>query len=467
MSIANLINGDSNKTWCDVKADEILCKNIDCINIDADNMIILNNEVEDLYVHNINVKLPNTEINLNNNLDINNNDLNNVNTAYINSIEKVPLALSIYSNSDFDMNNNNIKNCLDVQTDSINANNDTKITVNNDELIKANLLIDNLNVSPVFNSALDFQINSTTCQQMFTGSTACQQWFRRASDMTDSNIICASNGLVYTSGTNISSSGAYKFRGGLSDGLTPPSFSSISDYYWITSTETLNYVDFNMQNNDIKNVNDIYVKGMLKNTGAPNIEVGDDLDLLHNDILNCDNLTNSTANITIDPLNFLIMGSQKNIALSDAYLEISNPSGLALPIMTGFNGALVKFGADLFYVNSAGNYNLNNPYYNKGTVTQITSLTTPVTADYTGATITTVATGLASGAYAIFTVNNTFVQATSIINATLVNYSAGYGGGGIPSIQINNIVSGAFDIVVLNLGAVALAGILKINFVLH
>lgn len=67
-----------------------------------------------------------------------------------------------------------------------------------------------------------------------------------------------------------------------------------------------------------------------------------------------------------------------------------------------------------------------------------------------------------------FTVNNTAVDADSVILLGIVNYSGTYVTNGIPIVSVNNRVAGtSFDIKITNAGANAFAGILKIGFLLQ
>jgi hypothetical protein len=65
-----------------------------------------------------------------------------------------------------------------------------------------------------------------------------------------------------------------------------------------------------------------------------------------------------------------------------------------------------------------------------------------------------------------FTVNNTAVDADSVILVSIVNYSGTYVTNGIPVVMVNNRVAGvSFDIKIVNAHAtVALGGVLKLAF---
>lgn len=95
-----------------------------------------------------------------------------------------------------------------------------------------------------------------------------------------------------------------------------------------------------------------------------------------------------------------------------------------------------------------------------GAVTQITSITTGVTLSKVAGVITTVASTLAAGLEAEFTVTNTNVAVTDVIAL-----STTYAGGGTPMLGVKGVAAGSFVIVITNLHAtVALDAVLVINF---
>lgn len=100
-----------------------------------------------------------------------------------------------------------------------------------------------------------------------------------------------------------------------------------------------------------------------------------------------------------------------------------------------------------------------------GVVTQITSITTGVTLDTQKGIITTVSSTLAAGASARFTVTNKFITSTSQLQATLIDYSGTFTTNGLPDCVIDNVTTGAFDIILFNAhGTNALSGTTKIQF---
>lgn len=101
-----------------------------------------------------------------------------------------------------------------------------------------------------------------------------------------------------------------------------------------------------------------------------------------------------------------------------------------------------------------------------GIVTQLTSITTGVTLSKPAGVITTVAATTTAAGSSTFTVTNTAVTATSIVSAFIQNYAGTYATNGFPVVSVNNVTSGAFNIVISNVHATnALNGILKIGFV--
>lgn len=86
----------------------------------------------------------------------------------------------------------------------------------------------------------------------------------------------------------------------------------------------------------------------------------------------------------------------------------------------------------------------------KSSQTQGTSITTAVTHNAPAGTIKTVSTNLATGGTARFTVNNSFVQPSSLVLANITNYSVSATQGS-PSVFVSNVTQGSFSIVLKNL----------------
>lgn len=101
------------------------------------------------------------------------------------------------------------------------------------------------------------------------------------------------------------------------------------------------------------------------------------------------------------------------------------------------------------------------PLYNKGTVTQGTSITTGVTLNTPSGVITTVSSTLASLAEATFTVTNSTVKPGSVILL-----STEYIGNGHADAGVATIGTGTFDITVANQGAVALNAVIKVHYMI-
>lgn len=101
------------------------------------------------------------------------------------------------------------------------------------------------------------------------------------------------------------------------------------------------------------------------------------------------------------------------------------------------------------------------PLYNKGTVTQGTSITTGVTVNTASGVITTVSSTLASLAEATFTVTNSVVKPGSIILLSTQYTGAGHADAGVASIG-----TGTFNITVANQGSVALDAVIKIHYLI-
>jgi hypothetical protein len=101
------------------------------------------------------------------------------------------------------------------------------------------------------------------------------------------------------------------------------------------------------------------------------------------------------------------------------------------------------------------------PLYNKGTVTQGTSITTGVTINTPSGVITTVSSTLASLAEATFTVTNSVVQPGSVILL-----STQYIGGGHADAGVSTIGTGTFNITVANQGSAALDAVINIHYMI-
>jgi hypothetical protein len=110
-----------------------------------------------------------------------------------------------------------------------------------------------------------------------------------------------------------------------------------------------------------------------------------------------------------------------------------------------------------------GGLNVTTPVISKGTVTQVTSITTPVTVDSSACIITTVSSTLAAGGVTTFTINNSAIRGNSVIVATLTNYT---GTTGVVYVRCQAVAAGSVNIIVRNLSAAdPLNGIVTISLV--
>jgi len=99
--------------------------------------------------------------------------------------------------------------------------------------------------------------------------------------------------------------------------------------------------------------------------------------------------------------------------------------------------------------------------YNKGTVTQLTSITTGVTLNTHCGVITTVSSTLGSLLEATFTVTNSAVKPDSVILVSTQYVGTGHGDAGVGTIG-----TGTFTITVANPSLVALNSVLKIHYMI-
>lgn len=99
-------------------------------------------------------------------------------------------------------------------------------------------------------------------------------------------------------------------------------------------------------------------------------------------------------------------------------------------------------------------------------VGQATSNTTAVTLNALTGVISTQAADAAAGVSASFTLNDSKIQADSIIQVAIIDYAGAYTTNGLPIVAVDNIAAGSCDIVVSNAhSSAALSGVLKISFV--
>lgn len=96
-----------------------------------------------------------------------------------------------------------------------------------------------------------------------------------------------------------------------------------------------------------------------------------------------------------------------------------------------------------------------------GTVTQLTGKSTPVTINKPTGQITMNNSSLASNAVAVFTVNNSTVSASDVVQ---VNLKSGYATGGTYQVWAESPSSGLFNMCVRNISAGSLSEALVLNF---
>lgn len=102
----------------------------------------------------------------------------------------------------------------------------------------------------------------------------------------------------------------------------------------------------------------------------------------------------------------------------------------------------------------------------KANYSQASSLTTTVATTTPAGEITplgTLSTGIGL-AEAGFTVTNPFVTADSVVLANITDYSGSIGTAGLPQVIVDDIAAGSFKLVIVNGGANALNGTLKIGY---
>lgn len=160
------------------------------------------------------------------------------------------------------------------------------------------------------------------------------------------------------------------------------------------------------------------------------------------------------------------------VFVSTSFSMTHNNATTAIPLFGTTTTGSITLGNGL----TTGNINLGNSSQtgivdvkselrlsNKGTVTQITDITTAVTLSKPIGIITTVSSTLGADTSATFSVTNTYCDATSVVVANVVDY----GGTGYPVVNIDNVAAGSFDIIIRNVDASnALNDVIKICFVI-
>jgi hypothetical protein len=102
----------------------------------------------------------------------------------------------------------------------------------------------------------------------------------------------------------------------------------------------------------------------------------------------------------------------------------------------------------------------------QATVTQTGSITTGVTINSSSGVITTVSTAISANSSSSFTVTNSAVASSSVVVATIGDYSGTIGTDGHPYVMVDSITSGAFNIRICNAhNTNSTNGTLKVNFI--
>ena len=107
-------------------------------------------------------------------------------------------------------------------------------------------------------------------------------------------------------------------------------------------------------------------------------------------------------------------------------------------------------------------FQVTRPKVIKDTVTQLVNPATGVTLNAAAGIVTQFTSTLAANASQAFTVTNSYVDATTIVIASIQDYS---GSTGLPSVIVDNVGEGTFQIVLQNGGSAALNGIVKVSFI--
>lgn len=151
------------------------------------------------------------------------------------------------------------------------------------------------------------------------------------------------------------------------------------------------------------------------------------------------------------------------------YMEVNDTASNA---SSRFISAVKDF-IEVFAVDKAGNLASSGAVCSKspssgvgyttgagGSVTQITSITTGVTLNKVCGTVTTVSSTLGAGATATFSLTNSAITATDVVNASIKTYS----GTGLPVAHVTQTGSGTCSLTLQNIGGSALNSTVAINF---
>lgn len=99
----------------------------------------------------------------------------------------------------------------------------------------------------------------------------------------------------------------------------------------------------------------------------------------------------------------------------------------------------------------------------KADVTQLTSITTGVTANGSAGVITTVASTLAADLSATFTLSNSKLLANSVV---MVQVAYGGTAAGNPIVVLNSVSNGSCDMILTNAGTAALDAVVEIHYLI-
>ena len=106
-------------------------------------------------------------------------------------------------------------------------------------------------------------------------------------------------------------------------------------------------------------------------------------------------------------------------------------------------------------------FQVTRPKVIKDTVTQLVDPSTAVVLNAAAGIVTMFTSTLAANGFQAFTVTNSYVGAGTIVLTSVQDYS---GTTGLPSVIVDNIAEGTFQIVLQNGGSAALNGIVKVSF---
>lgn len=327
MSIANLIT-TGNKSYQDITIDELVCRNANITNLDANNVIFFNTEIDMLYVGNINALQPASNINLNNNIVCNGNnivgvneidtDILNVNTIQ-NSNPIVPVEIE---NDVLLLNSKRIKMTDDVTStmstfQGLHIQNEQNASI----WLESDSDIVGANHDPVLHLSSRGNETYSVIRTRLTGGFGDLQYF-----------------TGQTGGSNFSRHMFYTGQTSNTAKNVLPSFINSSLKFDITGTQVNSYVDYDMNNNDIIKVDNLELNSV--SAVGSNIAFNNNVNMQANNILGVNEINTSfLASITgiggnisiLSDLNMLnnnindVNNINANDVLADMY-RINNPN---------------------------------------------------------------------------------------------------------------------------------------------